>query len=65
VYRYIDQVCFFLREKGQNRIVMVAQDGQLVLRTLPEQICRRLARAGIEEPFTCARLDEELKEGEE
>jgi pilus assembly protein CpaF len=65
VYRYIDQVCFFLRERGVNRIVMVVQDGRIVLRELPEQILHRFAQVGITDPFVCPRLDEELQEGTE
>jgi pilus assembly protein CpaF len=65
VYRYIDQVCFFLRDRGENQIVMVVQDGELVLQRLPEQILQRFARAGVTDPFVCAQLDAELQEEEE
>lgn len=53
IYRYIDQVCFFLREKGENRIVMVVKDGLLCDMTLPEQMLARFCRASIENPFIC------------
>ncbi|MCI7321768.1 MAG: Flp pilus assembly complex ATPase component TadA [Lachnospiraceae bacterium] len=59
-YRYIDQVCFFLREQGQNHTVMAVQDGKLVTRQLPGQILRRMERAGILDPFVCPVLEEEL-----
>lgn len=49
--RYIDQVCFYLREKGENRIEMVVFDGQLVMKRLPEAVLRLMERAGIENPF--------------
>jgi pilus assembly protein CpaF len=65
VYRYIDQVCLFLREKGINRTVMVVQDGQIVLRELPEQTLYRFAQAGIADPFVCGRLEQELQEEEQ
>ena len=57
---YIDQVCFFLREQGQNHIVMAVQDGGLVQKQLPGQITRRMERAGIMDPFVCPVLEEEL-----
>ncbi|MCI7106963.1 MAG: ATPase, T2SS/T4P/T4SS family [Lachnospiraceae bacterium] len=60
VYRYIDQVCFFLRETGKNRIVMAVQEGELVLNSFPAQILKRFVRAGIEDPFLCPVLEEEL-----
>lgn len=59
-YRYIDQVCFFLRENGKNRVVMAVQDGRFVLEGLPGQIERRMERAGIPDPFVCPALEEEL-----
>jgi pilus assembly protein CpaF len=65
VYRYIDQVCFFLRERGENKTIMAVQDGELVLGKLPEQTMHRFAQAGIGNPFLCARLEAELIEEEE
>lgn len=59
-YRYIDQVCFFLREEGKNHVVMAVQDGKLAIENLPEQIRRRMERAGIEDPFLCPVMEEEL-----
>lgn len=59
-YRYIDQVCFFLREEGKNHVVMAVQDGKLTIENLPEQIRRRMERAGIEDPFLCPVMEEEL-----
>ena len=59
-YRYIDQVCFFLRESGENQIVMMVQDGEYVLKEFPRQVLRRFARAEIEDPFCCEVLSREL-----
>lgn len=64
VYRYIDQVCFFLRENGKNRVVLVVQDGQLSVKDLPERVLRRLAREQIEKPWECTDLERELSAGE-
>ncbi len=50
-YRYIDQVCLFLRENRKNKIVMLVQDGELVLTHLPEQVLKRFERSGILDPF--------------
>lgn len=60
ICRYIDQMCFFLRENGKNRIVMAVTDGSYVLKELPQQLTQRFQRAGILNPFVCGLLDEEL-----
>ena len=62
--RYIDQVCFYIREKGENRIEMVVFDGKQVLKELPEAVFRILQRAGVEEPFFNEDLEEELAQCE-
>lgn len=57
IYRYIDQVCFFLREKGENQIVMVVKDGKLCEEQIPDQMMQRLHRVAIRNPFECESLD--------
>ncbi|SFG15601.1 pilus assembly protein CpaF [Lachnospiraceae bacterium C7] len=47
MYRYIDQICFFIRENGENKIEMVVKNGQLLLDKLPKQVEERMKRAGI------------------
>ena len=51
VYRYIDQVCFYFREKGENKIEMVVSDGACISKELPEAVMRLFHRAGIVDPF--------------
>lgn len=64
VYRYIDQVCFFVREGNKNRTVMVAEDGQMitkevseggkkkkVFQPLPHEIMKKMMYANIENPL--------------
>ncbi len=58
--RYIDQVCFYLREKGENRIEMVVFDGVCVLKQLPDSILRLFQRAGFEDPFCSELLESRL-----
>lgn len=65
VYRYIDQVCFFLREKGKNHVAMLVQDGSLVKKELPASVQARLLRVQIEDPWECPQLDQELAGGRE
>ena len=60
VYRYIDQVCFFDRENGKNRIIMAVTDGNLVLKEFPGQLIRRFERAGVENPLMCGLLEQQL-----
>jgi pilus assembly protein CpaF len=59
--RYIDQMCFFLREGGKNRIVMAVSDGRYVLEQLPAQIQKRFDRAGILNPFRNEILEEKAE----
>jgi pilus assembly protein CpaF len=63
-YRYIDQMCFFLREKGENKTLMMVFDGNMVQRTLPEMITRQFLRAGVEDPYFCRELEERLNNRE-
>lgn len=58
LYRYIDQVCFYLREGGQNKIIMVVNDGKFIPEQIPEQLQKRFVRAGIQNPFVCREVGE-------
>lgn len=60
VYRYIDQVCFYIREKGENRIEMMVFDGKCISEDIPQAVMRIFKRAGIEDPYRCAILEESL-----
>lgn len=50
--RYIDQMCFFDREEGENHTTLFVDDGQLQKRELPKSIQKKMKRAGITEPFS-------------
>ena len=50
-YRYIDQVCFFLRENKQNEVCLIVKNGELQRDSLPEPLLARFQRAGIRNPF--------------
>lgn len=56
-YRYLDQVCFYYREKGKNCVEMVVFDGCCISEQLPEPVMRIFKRAGIENPFECFLLE--------
>lgn len=58
--RYIDQICFYIREKGENRIEMVVFDGKCVLKELPEPIMRIFRRETILNPFYSPALEQRL-----
>ncbi len=62
VRRYIDQLCFFSREEGKNRIYMIVDDGALVSKELPPDIKKRFRETGVEEPFVCRQFETYLKE---
>ena len=63
LYRYIDQVCFFVREEGRNEIHMQVVDGNLMVRELPKGLIARMKRHGISEPFDNPMIQHRL-EGE-
>lgn len=51
--RYIDQMCFYDRCSGKNSIYLLVEDGKQVSDVIPDDILKRLYRAGIKEPFRC------------
>lgn len=68
VYRYVDQVCFFVREGNENKIVMMAEDGQMIkkkvkdsgkdkniFQPLPHDIMKKMMFANIKNAFECPR----------
>ena len=58
--RYIDQLCFYIREQGKNRIEMLVYDGKRVLKELPEAVMYNFLREGVREPFYNDTLEEAL-----
>lgn len=58
--RYMDQICFFIREKGENRVEMIVFDGKCIVKELPEAIVRVFRQHGIMDPFYSDALEEEL-----
>ena len=59
-WRYIDQMCFYLREKSENKIIMVVFDGNYILNEFPQAILNLFLRAGIENPLISIALEEQL-----
>ncbi len=67
IYRYVDQVCFFVREGNKNRTVMVVEDGKmvkkkivennkekLVFQPLPPDVMKKMMFANISNPLECS-----------
>ena len=64
-YRYVDQVCFFVREGNKNRVVMIVEDGKMikipikgedgkekkVFQPLPADIIKKMMFANISNPL--------------
>lgn len=63
IHRYMDQLCFYSREKNENRIEMLLEEGEMVSKELSPGIKKRFARAGIENPFVCPEWENLKKEG--
>ena len=49
--RYIDQMCFFDRENGENHTCLIVEEGQMQDIAIPCSIERRMKRAGILNPY--------------
>ena len=64
--RYISQIGFFSREDGKNRCMLAVQGGQLTEQQesefLPEDIKRKMDKAGITDVFYCEQLQKMLEE---
>lgn len=52
--RYIDQICFFSREKGRNMMRLVLEGGRPTGLNLPDDILQRMRRAQIQDPCCCS-----------
>lgn len=63
IVRFIDQVCFFSRENGQNTLVMVAEDGKIINSQLPQEIMRKFSQQDIVNPFAIVGEGEAIKTG--
>ena len=64
-FRYIDQVCFYQRERGENHIYMMVKDGEYVWKEIPPSLLYQFQRAEIETPLVCAAFDKALTDGNE
>ena len=58
--RYMDQICFYTREKGENKIEIVVFDGELITKNLPDSIMNIFKREGVTDPFYNEELELEL-----
>lgn len=54
--RYIDQVCFFSRESGENKSTLLVSNGELTGEKLPDKLMERFLRKSIENPFICEEM---------
>ena len=67
VCRYVDQVCFFVREGGENKTIMIVEDGQMSKKNdssskaadkkafvpLPPDVMKKMMFANIRKPYEC------------
>ena len=63
IRRYMDQLCFYTREEGVNKVYMIMKDGEMVSEQLPEDILQKLQYAGIKEPYYCKKFRQYREEG--
>lgn len=52
--RFIDQVCFFYRENGDNKAAMMVQGGELTENIIPDAKLSKMKHVNIEDPFVCS-----------
>lgn len=65
VYRYMDQVCFFLREDKKNMVHMQVEEGNLLCKEIPEYMVHRMQRYGIKDPYESKAIRELIEKGED
>lgn len=63
IRRYIDQLCFYSRENGENKVYMLIKDGEVVSKELPEDIIKKFSYSDIQNPFYCKEFEQYRKEG--
>lgn len=61
VYRYVDQVCFFLREDSKNLVHMQVLNGRLSEIALPDGIIRKMQQFRIQEPYRSDEIEGAIK----
>ncbi len=62
IRRYIDQLCFYVRENSENKVCMLVKDGILVSREIPAEMKLKFERVGIADPFLCD-MNQYIQEG--
>ncbi len=62
IRRYMDQMCFYAREAGENKIYLLMKDGELISEEIPQDIIKKLEYAGISNPYDCRRIHQCRKE---
>ena len=63
IRRYIDQLCFYSRENGENKVYMLVKDGEVVSKELPKDIIKKFVYSDIKNPFYCEMFEQYRKEG--
>ncbi len=63
IQRYIDQLCFYSRENGENKVYILVKDGEVVSKELPEDILKKFSYVDIKDPFYCKEFERYRKEG--
>lgn len=58
--RYIDQLCFYVRDKGVNKVEMVVFDGKCIVKELSDNVMQLFERSGISNPFISPVLEQML-----
>lgn len=51
ITRYIDQVCFFSRENGNNVCQLIVDDGKIISKEIPYEIKRKFETSNVENIF--------------
>ena len=54
--RFIDQICLYERNRGENHVIMVLENGQLNEKNLPQTFLEKMKKAGVLDPFSYEEL---------
>lgn len=51
IKRYVDQICFFSREDGENICKLIADDGKIISRDIPHEVQKKFESNNVKNPF--------------
>jgi pilus assembly protein CpaF len=51
ITRFVDQICFFSREDGENICKLIADEGKIISRDIPREVKKKFEASNVLDPF--------------